>query len=50
MLNVRMDAGVIALPQPLLSRSAGLQQVLVEGGVEVRLVADVNVEESFVGG
>ena len=33
------------MPQPSLSRSAGLQQVLVEGGVEVRLVTDDNVEE-----
>ena len=40
----------LALPQPSLSRSAGLQQVLVEGGVEVGLVTDDNVEESFVGG
>ena len=48
--NVRMDVGVISLPQPSLSRSAGLQQVLVEGGVEVGLVTDDNVEESFVGG
>ena len=40
----------LALPQPSLSRSAGLQQVLVEGGVEVRLVTDDNVEEIFVGG